>query len=215
MRKKLYEWVVLGETWASVVEKVVQYWPHALSVATMLGLGTWFASAWNFVSLQGWGVYPFFGAFFAVLLCTAFYIFVVASSQRQMNSFAIARESSGKPNILSKTHENVRLSLSDFYHPFFKATEHVRLEKCELMGPAAIALIGSTLDHCTFVECEIVIVHNGAIVKGTSLFKTCSFINCTFYRVTLLMNWDHYEHFPLDVRNGLPIISGGPDQTPA
>ena len=123
--------------------------------------------------------------------------------------FAAKRDAMGQVNVLAKGHENVRLAMTDFYHPFYKMTEHVRFEKCELMGPAAVGLFGCTLDHCTFNECEIVIVRKDRPIRGVVALRVCTLVHCNLFRITLLVTLDQYNAFPEDLKKGLPVISDG------
>jgi hypothetical protein len=72
IRKKVNETVVASEAWASAAEKVYQYGPTAVGVLGVSGLGTWFATGWNALSGQGWGIYPLVGVAVALAISIAF-----------------------------------------------------------------------------------------------------------------------------------------------
>jgi len=112
-------------------------------------------------------------------------------------------------NVLNPIHENERINLVDFYHPFYRPTENARFENCDLMGPAWINCDGCQFLHDGFFDCEIVIVRPDRPVGGASQFKFCTFTRSNFYRVTFLMNYESYKHFPDDFRAGIRVISDG------
>jgi hypothetical protein len=86
MRRRINEAVVSGEAWASAMEKAHQYWPHLLWLLSMTGLGTWFATGWNALSGQGWGIYPLVGVAVGLAMAVGFAAFSFGINQLRRKS---------------------------------------------------------------------------------------------------------------------------------
>lgn len=70
--KNISDGVVIGETWASAIEKAINYGP---AIAALLGLssaGAWFAHYIDGLHEYGWGIYPFVGAVLALIIAITF-----------------------------------------------------------------------------------------------------------------------------------------------
>jgi hypothetical protein len=136
-------------------------------------------------------------------------MFAHARSQLALAKYAREKASASGTNTLAPTHEHERIELWTFYHPFYRATENVRFENCELFGPANIAAQDCAFVDGEFHECEIIIVRPDRPVKGAMLFRRCNFVRFRLYRATFLMNIETYNSLPAEMRASVRVISDG------
>jgi hypothetical protein len=154
----------------------------------------------------GWAVIAIFTM---VVAAFGYAAYGYATMQRSLARYGNAKAEAGHTNPLAPVHQHERIDLSQFYHPFHKATEKVRFENCELMGPASIFLDGCVLNEGLFRECDVVVVRPDRPVSGVTKFQFCHFVNCKFFRVTFFMPYDHYKDFQKIGGQPMKIISDG------
>lgn len=169
----------------------------------------YFASISNWLSPYGPVAWGGIGIVTILLLSFAFFLFGVAREKVAIADYTKAKSTATGTNTLAPVHQDERIELSSFYHPFYRATENARFENCELFGPALILAEGCSFLDGSFIECEIVIVRPDRPVKGIMAFKHCTFVRFTLYRATLLMNIETYKAMPADVKAYVPVISDG------
>ncbi|MEW6313559.1 MAG: hypothetical protein AB1513_05870 [Pseudomonadota bacterium] len=153
-----------------------------------------------------WGV---IGIASILFLSLALFLYGFAKERIAIADYTKAKATASGINILAATHQDERINLSSFYHPYFVPTENVRFENCELYGPANIALEGCNFNSGVFHECEIVIVRTDRPVIGALKFKFCTFIRFRIYRATFLMNHETYKNMPQVFRDSVRVISDG------
>jgi hypothetical protein len=198
--KSIFSW--LGD-------KFIEHWPVLFAVFVGGGGMSYLASITHWISAYGpaaWG-----GVGILTILILSFTYFLYANARMKLSSAEYQRRKGEiyGTNVLSPVHENERISLADFYHPFFRPTENARFENCDLMGPALVAVNGCNFLHGSFIDCEIVIAREDRPVKGAMMFGFCTFLRCRLYRVTFIVNIKQYRNFPADMRAGVPVISDG------
>lgn len=200
------QWVRGAVGW--LLDQAVEHWPALISVAGG-GLMTYLASISEWLAPYGPVAWGAVGLLTILLLALGYLLYGMARARTAVAYYTTARASSSAINVLAPSHERERIDLADFFHPFYRPTEHVRFEGCELYGPAVILLDGCNLDGPEMHDCEVVICAPNAKIMGGTHFRNCSFIRCRFYRVTLLMSPALHRSF---VRQGasLPVISYGP-----
>jgi hypothetical protein len=154
----------------------------------------------------GWGA---IGVVTFLVLAFALYLYGRYQVEAAAAEFTRRKGEAAGANVLSPVHENERINLVDFYHPFYRATENARFENCDLMGPAWVAIDGCNFLHDLFSECELVIVRSDRPIKGASRFRFCTFVRSRFYRVTFIVNHEQFQTFPQEFRAGIPVISDG------
>jgi hypothetical protein len=109
-------------------------------------------------------------------------------------------------NPLADHFSRRRINLVDFAHPFYQATEAAKFHDCELVGPAAVVLEGSSLVHSQLQNCDAVIVRKDTPLNGVMLFRNCIFDRCKFYRVTFAMSKEAYQHLKA-LGLAIPVVS--------
>ena len=195
-----------------IYDRITNNWPWIVAIFGGGGM-TYLASISEWLSQWGPVGYGAAGIVAAIALYTASSLGYLAFGYgRERYAFAEylgAAISTSHVNVLSPTHAYARIKLSDFYHPFMRPTQSVRFEACELMGPAMVFLEGGTSVNCSFIDCEIVIAREDRGIKGGIWFKNCLFERSKFYRVTFMMNFDHYQNIPQEMRSTVPVISDG------
>jgi len=195
------------KSWAS--DWLIEHWPAIVAVAFSGGGMTYLAKASEFLQPYGPVVWGAIGITTIVLLSLSYLFYSMAKSKSALANYANQRREVYSVNVLAPTHNNERIDIANFFHPFFKITENVRFEDCELFGPASMFLDRCNLTGCNIHDCEIVIVRPDRPIKGVTAFKQCSFINCALYRVTWVMNYASYMSLPEAFRSGIPVISDG------
>lgn len=145
-----------------------------------------------------------------LLFALTYLIYGHARAHAALAYFAEAQAKTATVNALAPTHTHERITLADFFHPFYEPVQGVRFDHCELFGPANIAIEScALLENIGFIDCEVVIVRTDIPVKGATMFRHCTFSRCTFYRATLLMNQAMFNGLPEDMRRRVNVINAG------
>ena len=132
-------WGRAGITW--LVDHAIEHWATILSVIGGVVM-TYLASisAWmNAYGPVAWGAV---GLGSILVISFIVFLFGYASAQFALYQYTKAKTVGSGTNVLSPTHQHERINLSDFCHPYFRATENARFEDCELMGPAYVGIDG-------------------------------------------------------------------------
>jgi hypothetical protein len=113
-------------------------------------------------------------------------------------------------NPLDGVFRKQRIRVSDFFHPYYKATQAAKFEDCDLLGPATVFVAGGTFLNTNFNRCQAVIVLPNVKAIGVVAFENCTFERCSFYEVTFLLPKPLYEQFRKDIKGDpIPAISDG------
>jgi hypothetical protein len=144
-----------------------------------------------------------------LIICIGYAIYAWGHAKWMLTRFEERRSQSSPINPLAGNFRNVRVQVSDFYHPFFRKTTDAKFENCELYGPAYVFIEGCTLSVGEMHQCEVVIARPDRPTTTVTVFKNCLFTGCSFYRITWIMTYDHYTHLPEEIQKGLTVISDG------
>src|SRR5258708_7851914 len=151
------------------------------------------------------------GFFFLAVVISFYALYWWARSRRDLTEFSEKAAQSISINVLEDLFVKKKINLSDFYHPFLRATKHAKFQDCELFGPCSIVLDGGKIERSNFHYCDVVIVgkkSEGA--RGIAKFDFCIFERCDFFRVTFFMTKAQYLDLERDIgAKGVNIISDG------
>lgn len=189
-------------------ERAAHWWPVVVAVGSG-GVVGWAAHATKWLNDYGpisWVIAALLGSMF-VLGC--YWLIATIRVKAALASYTTKRSNAYSVNVLASVHDHERMNLTQFSHPYLRPTENVRFADCELMGPALVFLNGCTLKECRMEQCEVVILGQDVGSIGMTQFNFCSFLRCSFYRVTWLMHRKAYDDFPEDSRSAMRVISDG------
>lgn len=198
-----------GAIWPWMLEKAIENSGAIITALFGGGIMTYLFAISEFLKPYA----PFsYGVVFILTLISMsilFAIFAWAKCKYVLSYYAKHKAKTYAVNVLSPIHENERIDLMNFYHPFFKSTENARFENCELYGPGIFFP-----DHCQFIgggvtDCDIVIGRGDRGAIGIIGFRHCSFVNCFIYRTTWFMNHETYKNLPPQIKKNLRVISDG------
>ena len=164
----------------------------------------------NWIVIKGpivvWGI-SMAGAYAALL---AYYLTIKVARAKIINDHAKASIKDSSANPLDSDFEKKIIKISSFYSHFNIPHERKRFKECQVMGPGDVILGGSYLDHGSFHECQIIILNAapGIEIYNTTEFRDCTFTNCKFVGLTIIMTSENFLNLPKDAQNHLPIISG-------
>ncbi len=201
-------------TWQWFVDRLRENWVLIVSAFGSGGVITYFAalSKW----LEPWGPIGWASLGLASALVTfmiisiSYYIYASAKQHSVSSDYVKLKIASASVNVLAPIHQNERIALVDFFHPFYKPSKFLQFENCDLMGPCNTFVIGATnFNGCKFFDCEMVIVKENILLMGAAIFDGCHFINCHLYRITLLVTAETYKKLPQAMKDGTPVISDG------
>ena len=104
-------------------------------------------------------------------------------------------------NPLDDVFDRKRVDINIFASPFVDAVEDKTFTNCEFFGPAVITFhncsVGSIFRWCDFVK-----MPPGPVqAQNILIFKDCTFNNCKFIRITLLIQGEMVEPFEQSVDN--------------
>ena len=89
-------------------------------------------------------------------------------------------------NPLDDNFVRKRIRISDFVSPVHQLIEEKVFDRCEIIGPAMV-IIGSNMHNPQFLDTNFVCVKDGFPVFNAIEVRNCSFINCKFYRLTVIV----------------------------
>lgn len=199
----------LKSAWHWSVEQVIEYWPVLLVTIGSGGGATYLASVTKWIEPFGpiaWGA---IGLLTVLLVTITYWIYAWARIHVMHARYVHEKLATSTVNVLSPIHENERINLADFFHPFYRATERVHFRNCELFGPAAVVFDGGTFTGGSMENCEIVVIRGDRPIRGGMKLSMCTFENCRFYRVTWLILHTNYVNLPEGMRKHVPVISDG------
>jgi len=192
-----------------LLDFLIERWPAILIGASSIAM-TWFARASAFLQPYGPVAWGGVGIACAVLLSFAYRLWSVAYRSWVTTRFEVRRAETTAVNPLAGQFSKQRLRLADFFHPFFQPTSGAKFEDCELLGPAAVWIVAAQLLNSGFYDCEVVIVKEGANVRGVTAFVNCIFDRCKFFSVTFFLTKDQYLGMKQQMVGGMPpVISDG------
>ena len=161
--------------------------------------------------LNAWGPIAWAAGFWiGVFLFLAMrWLWTVTRLRKVLIEYTVKKTDAYGVKTLAPVHQSEVIDLWRFYNPFFRPTENVRFENCDLMGPLNLVADGCQFLHSVFIDCEIVIVRPDRPVKGATQFRFCTLLRCQIYRVTLLMNKQTYDTLPPEMRQSVTVTSDG------
>lgn len=144
-----------------------------------------------------------------VMICCSLALLGVWLQKKSIAAFTGKMVETASVNPLEPLHKNKRIQLADFFHPFYKPSQNLRFEECDLMGPVNLYAEGGAFHDCGFIDCEIIIVRDDRPIRGVVPMKHPTFLKCSLYRVTLLMPFSQYNTLPEPMKKGVSVISDG------
>lgn len=201
--------IISALAWSA--DKVFSNWA---ALVTYLGGGTLLgALAW----LQRLSPLFLGGAFFLGLLLVAVVRAISAYARGQDARAAYLQARAAPPttvNPLRRNFEREKISLLDFDGAYTESriyTDKV-FRDCDFYGPGSLIFWhGCSLNSPGFLMCDMICVTSAPVFSAIA-FKDCSFINCRFFSITLLLprNVIQDHIIPDLIRGGrqVPIIIG-------
>jgi hypothetical protein len=200
---------VLGPAWSWLVDQVIERWPQLLAWFVVTGGMGYLAFVSDFLQPYApfsWGATALLAL---LILAIIYYVYGAARQKVILAEYTKKKNDAFGVNVMSPTHDHEQIELTQFYHPYMRATENVRFSDCDLLGPSFVYLDGCAIHSGHFGDCDVVIARPDRPIHGAVHLRGCHFIRCHFYRVTLLLTHDAYEQLPLPIKSGLSVISDG------
>ena len=108
-------------------------------------------------------------------------------------------------NPLEDHFDRRRILLSEFFSPYNAVVRQKTFRNCEIFGPGSMVLRGTNLNQPLIMNSDFVVIEQGMIHSAVG-FDECSFINCKFYAITILLNRDAAKEIIRDCTSrGLPL----------
>lgn len=188
-------------------DKLVENWQPLL--VSLFGSGgmTYLASISNWLRPYGpvaWGMV-------ALLTLIGFALIFMAYAwgrhRLTMANLLTIKASTSKGNILAPAHEYEYLDLGEFYLPGVMSVSNKRFEHCHLLGPLSVVLAEHcTIAHCGFVDCDVVVVDEGAGLSNVLVFKDVNILHSRIQNVTFVMGAAQWKL--TSGLHSLPVIAG-------
>lgn len=172
-------------------------------VATLAGCGimTIFGAVSTFVvrnmaslaayGILGWWIAFLVGALIALLLAIGVahfrYKLVAANAIRKWETVT------DNINPLATEFTRNRINIGDLASPITRSVEKKRFVDCELMGPASIMFRNINAHNTRFVDCDTVVIKEGALIHNVVIFEDIQLIGgvvhgCTLYIPSFLID---------------------------
>lgn len=105
----------------------------------------------------------------------------------------------GQINPLDNRFVGQRIYLSDLLPPIGLQVANKEFRDCEIIGPANLVFQShvdgrSELIECSFYQSDGVVTDDQMFLNNVIGLIDCSFRNCSFYKVTILMPISGYRH---------------------
>jgi hypothetical protein len=124
-----------------------------------------------------------------------------SAEARYMQALAQPR---GAINPLSESFADQAIYLPDLYLPRRQVHSNKQFKRCRLVGPGAIAMIGGSYIHTTFMEAgSSIVLPDKTILSGVLVLENCIVEDCEFIGITLLVNKQAGEEFQ---KMGAPVV---------
>jgi len=192
-----------------LLDKIIESWPLIAAWLVVGGGATYVASASSELGKLGIVTWTIFGLSSATIFLIGLLIYGNYLAKKATANYMNTAARHHSTNVLAPTHTREQIQLVDFYHPFFRPTDHVRFEDCDILGPGNMALEGGTFSNVGFTDCEIVIVRPDRGISGAMLFRNPTFLRSRLYRVTFVMNHETYKKLPKEFKAGVQVVSDG------
>ena len=160
-----------------------------LGAAGTGGAAGWAAAASGWLNVYGpvsWVLATLFGVFLFTLIAWA-----IASLRVRLAERRILRihEISPPPfNPMDDTFTRRQILIQHFAKPLPQSNDGKSFINCEIFGPSVVFFgDNSTLIDNTVLDCDFVVVKNGAMVKNVIFFKNATIRRCTLYNLTILI----------------------------
>ncbi|KAJ01818.1 hypothetical protein [Sulfitobacter mediterraneus] len=120
-------------------------------------------------------------------LAVALYGYGMRHSVRSRYDAKFMRASGGV-DPLAKVFEGKRIFLNDFALPSHPIVDGKNFVDCEIVGPANIYLEdNNNIKSTNYSSVDAVALSGERVFSNGYLFRNCTFVNCTFHRVTLFI----------------------------
>lgn len=175
-------------------------WDHFERVALLVGwavtggLFAWAAKAAKILepySPFSWVLAGFAGMF---LVAVTYRIGVAAYRQQVRTRYdAKLLAQGGAIDPLAKTFEAKRIFLNEFILPSHPLVDGKTFIDCQIIGPANVILVeGNSVNEQRLPYCDAVLMHEDRRPVNGLAFTNCTFRQCSFQRVTLLIPNSEY-----------------------
>lgn len=103
-------------------------------------------------------------------------------------------------NPLDTTFQRQRIWISDFLVPGENSIRGKSFIDCEIIGPAAVVITGSTLNGGVFVACDSIVLRPGEVkIHNVVHIDGCTFVGCSLKQLTLF--W--HEHLAIQYQESM------------
>jgi hypothetical protein len=80
-----------------------------------------------------------------------------------------------------------RLNFLHLAHPVTNRISGKRFVDCELLGPANILIINGNCSYMKFINCDVVIVKSGAVIRNAIALEDCTLIGGSMAKCTIFI----------------------------
>jgi hypothetical protein len=120
-------------------------------------------------------------------------------------------------NPLASEFHTKRLRIADISHPISNRISNKRMIDCELVGPANLVMIGSSFSHVGFMNCDIAVARDGAMIQNAILLENVTMIGGQIWNCTIFIPSNQIPAFRAAGGNfisltGVPEIDNQPPQ---
>jgi len=154
------------------------------------GLGAWVSLGTPYISPYLPMAYVFIALIVAIFVSIIFWLVKSAAlkqAQAQYTMLLASRPASITP--LSDSFCDQIINVSDLSVPGEPRHDRKLFRRCKLVGPGGMVILGGNLINCIFNSCaDVIPLPDGTNISGLTLFNQCTFDNCEFVQIALLVN---------------------------
>lgn len=189
-------WIKRIFRFASASETGISLWLQlfgATGIIGSFGVGTWAASASDWLNAYGPISWVLSGALCAVAMTFIYYLINTASYAAARADLAKARLSTPhNVNILEDHFDGKIIKFVDLFDTLHPDLSNKHFKRCRFSGPMIIYLGDNiTLDSNKFIYCSLVVSKNYPEVLAGAFFEKSTFFECEFDLVTIIMAPEH------------------------
>jgi hypothetical protein len=92
-------------------------------------------------------------------------------------------------NPLEDTFKDKVIPMDSLKLPTIQLHDNKHFKRCKFVGPSSMTIMGCTVNNVTFTGCgDIIPLPNGTLLAGILGFKNCTFDECEFIHITLMLD---------------------------
>lgn len=145
-----------------------------------------------------------------LILASAYALFGYAKGRIQVAKFQARVSEAAFINPLARTFERVRIRVTDLSPPLGNIIANKSFTDCDIIGPANVVFFECSFSGTKGEAVDGLIIRDGLSPRNGFGFSNCTFADCRFYLLTIMVPEQEFEKFARFNWGGLNWITEVP-----